>query len=194
MPTMLSVLEEETDMYEVFPNHVDTTGIQVLVDSSPGKKAPLKTIADVQALLQQERKRDLKLILRENAWTVNSPVRRQLWQLLCGQHHHGNSMLDGFYWDMVTQVFGTTDLPDKPIMLPPFVESTRCLSFHLTRKGRNIADRVVSVLGYACPDITFSPSLYPICAMLLHFMSGKLFIRLFLNFGNCFRMTMFINS
>lgn len=167
-------------MYEIFPSHVDTTGIQILVDNSPGKKAPLKTLADVESLLQQDRKRDLKIVLRENAWTVNNPIRKQLWQTLCGQHHPGNSMLDGFYWDMVTQVFGTTDLPDKPIMLPPFVESTKCLSFNLTRKGRNIADRVVSVLGYACPDITYSPSLYPVCAMLLHFMSGKASSILFL--------------
>jgi hypothetical protein len=65
-------------------------------------------------------------------------------------------------------------LPEKPIMLPPFVDSTHCLPYHLTRKGRAVADRVVSVLGYACPDITYSPSLYPITSMLLHFMSGTL--------------------
>ncbi|KAG6459193.1 hypothetical protein O3G_MSEX011254 [Manduca sexta] len=67
-------------------------------------------------------------------------------------------------------VFGTVELPDKPIMLPPFVEATHCIGYHLTRKGRAVADRVVSVLGYACPDITYSPSLYPITAALLHFM------------------------
>jgi hypothetical protein len=84
-------------------------------------------------------------------------------------------MLDGFYWDMVNQVFGTTELPEKPIMLPPFVDSTHCLPYHLTKKGRAVADRVVSVLGFACPDITYSPSLYPITAILLHFMSGENF-------------------
>lgn len=70
-------------------------------------------------------------------------------------------------------MFGTTELPEKPIMLPPFVDSTHCLPYHLTRKGRSVADRVVTVLAYACPDITYSPSLYPITALLLHFMSGK---------------------
>lgn len=70
-------------------------------------------------------------------------------------------------------MFGTVELPDKPIMLPPFVEATHCLGYHLTRKGRAVADRVVSVLGYACPDITYSPSLYPITAALLHFMPGE---------------------
>jgi len=61
-------------------------------------------------------------------------------------------------------------------MLPPFVDSTHCLSYNLTRKGRNVADRVMSVLGYACPDITYSPSLYPLTALLLHFVPGKLHI------------------
>ncbi|XP_072936394.1 GTPase-activating protein skywalker isoform X7 [Epargyreus clarus] len=172
MPSaMLSaVLEEEPDLYEAFPPHVDPTGITILTDSPPGKKAPLKTFEEVQPLLQPGRKRELKLLIRENSWPINSPVRAALWPALCRQHQHGKSMLDGFYWDMVTQVFGTVELPDKPIMLPPFVEATHCLGYHLTRKGRAVADRVVSVLGYACPDITYSPSLYPITAALLHFM------------------------
>ncbi|XP_050685436.1 GTPase-activating protein skywalker isoform X4 [Leptidea sinapis] len=135
-----------------------------------GKKAALKTFEEIHPLIQQARKRELKLIIRENSWPINSPIRASLWPALCKQHQHGKSMLDGFYWDMVTQVFGTVELPDKPIMLPPFVEATHCLGYHLTRKGRAVADRVVSVLGYACPDITYSPSLYPITAALLHFM------------------------
>lgn len=73
----------------------------------------------------------------------------------------------------VFQVFGTTELPEKPIMLPPFVDSTHCLPYYLTRKGRAVADRVVSVLAYVCPDITYSPTIYPIAAILLHFMSGE---------------------
>lgn len=69
-----------------------------------GKKAPLKTYDEVQPLLQQSRKRELKILIRENSWPINSPVRASLWPALCRQHQHGKSMLDGFYWDMVTQV------------------------------------------------------------------------------------------
>lgn len=59
-------------------------------------------------------------------------------------------------------------------MLPPFVDSIHCLPYYLTRKGRAVADRVVSVLAYVCPDITYSPTIYPIAAILLHYMSGNL--------------------
>lgn len=138
------------------------------------KKQSLKSFSDVQQLLQQgNKKREIKLLIRENAWPLNSPIRAQLWPALCEQHQTSKQMLDGFYWDMVNQVFGTTELPEKPIMLPPFVDSTHCLPYHLTRKGRSVADRVVTVLAYACPDITYSPSLYPTTAILLHFMSGE---------------------
>jgi len=58
-------------------------------------------------------------------------------------------------------------------MLPAFVDATHCLPYHLTATGRAVADRIVNVLGYDCPDITYSPVLYPITSLLLHFMSGK---------------------
>jgi hypothetical protein len=66
------------------------------------------------------------------------------------------------------------ELPDKPILLPQFVESGHCIAYHLTRKGRSVAERVVCVLGYAHPEITYSPAIYPITAILLHYMTGKL--------------------
>jgi hypothetical protein len=164
------------------------------------KKSPAKSFNDVKTLLTQGKKREAKILIREAGWVVNSPIRAQLWPALCAQHHNGKGMMDGFYWDMVNQVcaliitsnfyyiffiifqvFGTTELPEKPIMLPPFVDSTHCLPYHLTRKGRAVADRVVSVLGYACPDITYSPTLYPIAAILLHYMSGELKIFFYKN-------------
>lgn len=39
MPSVMlsAVLEEEPDLYEAFPPHVDPTGITILTDSPPGK-------------------------------------------------------------------------------------------------------------------------------------------------------------
>ena len=110
LPNMLSVLEEETnvDIDEVFPPHVDTSNIIIQPESPTSKKQTLKTFNEVNALLQAGRKREVKLILRENAWPLNNGIRVQLWPALCNQHAHGKSMLDGFYWDMVSQVLGTT--------------------------------------------------------------------------------------
>lgn len=40
MPSVMlsAVLEEEPDLYEAFPPHVDPTGITILTDSPPGEK------------------------------------------------------------------------------------------------------------------------------------------------------------
>ncbi|KAJ8977841.1 hypothetical protein NQ317_007969 [Molorchus minor] len=149
MLIMPSVLEEVVDDTSVYTPLVDSSGIT-------------------------GRKQDIKHLLRNNSWPANNPIRKELWPLLCTQHQNGKSnIMDGFYWDMVNQVFGSTDLPDKPISLPPFVEPSHCPSYYMTRKGRCVTDRVVSVLGYACPDIVYSPTIYPICALLLHYMSGE---------------------
>ncbi|XP_030241966.1 GTPase-activating protein skywalker isoform X9 [Drosophila navojoa] len=140
---------------------------------SPGKEPALRSFTEIQQLLQQNKKRDVKNILRENSWPINSPIRSQLWPALCAQHLTKQNIVDGFYWEMVHQVFGTTELSEKPIMLPAFVDATHCLPYHLTSTGRAVADRIVNVLGYDCPDITYSPVLYPITSLLLHFMSEE---------------------
>ncbi|XP_043067424.1 GTPase-activating protein skywalker isoform X11 [Drosophila bipectinata] len=173
----LSGIVEESDLYEGFAPHVETSEIKTLdfynLPKQTGKEPALRSHTEIQQLLQQGKKRDVKNILRENSWPINSPIRSQLWPLLCGQHQTKQQMLDGFYWEMVHQVFGTTELSEKPIMLPAFVDATHCLPYHLTSTGRAVADRIVNVLGYDCPDITYSPVLYPITSILLHFMSEE---------------------
>lgn len=79
--------------------------ILIVIASFAAKKQPLKTFNDIKGLIQQGKKREVKLLIRENAWPVNATIRAQLWPELCAQHHHGKGMLDGFYWDMVNQVF-----------------------------------------------------------------------------------------
>lgn len=173
----LSGIEEESDLYEGFAPHVETSEIKILdfytIPKQTGREPALRSFTEIQQLLQQGKKREIKSIIRENAWPMNSPIRSQLWPALCTQHQIKQNMLDGFYWEMVHQVFGTTELSEKPIMLPAFVDAAHCLPYHLTRTGRAVADRIVNVLGYDCPDITYSPVLYPITSILLHFMSEE---------------------
>ncbi|CAH1388692.1 unnamed protein product [Nezara viridula] len=170
---MLSVLEEESDIYEVFPPHVDTSEIPSQQDSPSSRKIPLKSYEEIDTLLDCGKKREVKIILRENCWPTHSTIRSQLWPRLCHQHAPDKSMQEGFYWDLVNQLFGTTELPDKGILLPQFVENQHKHYYHLTKAGIKVADRIVCVLGFALPDITYSPMVYPITALLLHFMTEE---------------------
>ncbi|KAL7303847.1 hypothetical protein TKK_0003971 [Trichogramma kaykai] len=164
---------EDDKHQEPFPPHVDVENIVILSESPSSKRQTLKTFSEVQALLQADKVREVKLILRENAWPLNNGIRRQLWPALISQHASVNKAIEGYYWEMVCQVLGTSEIPENSIMLPPFVDSSHCLSYNLTRRGRSVADRIVSILGFACPDITYSPWLYPITAILLHFLTEE---------------------
>lgn len=71
---------------------------------STAKKQPLKTINDVKQLIQQGKKREVKLIIRENAWPVNATIRSQLWPELCAQHQTNKDPLSLTYWESVNTV------------------------------------------------------------------------------------------
>lgn len=104
---MLSVLEEESDNLENFPPYVDINSIEPLPES-PSKKNLLRTFEEVQTLLQNGKKREVKQIIRESAWPIEGGIRKKLWPALCLQHVQKNTNEEGYYWEMVKQLFGST--------------------------------------------------------------------------------------
>lgn len=110
----------------------------------PAKKQPLKTFNDIKSLIQQGKKREVKLLIRENAWPVNATIRAQLWPALCAQHHVGKGMLDGFYWDMVNQVrnllYWVDDMETYAFILQRFSEQQNFL------KSRSCCRRLLTQL------------------------------------------------
>lgn len=108
---LTTVKEEGLEGGDPFPPYVDSSDLPVQVDSPGGKKAVPKSFAEIQALLQAGKKREVKFILREGTWPANSKIRQQLWPLLCHQHVQGKTTQDaGFYWELVNQLFGTTGI------------------------------------------------------------------------------------
>ena len=104
--------------------------------------------------------------------------------------------MDLFYWDTVKQIYGTegelvgpfscdcsaeltfclifffAELPAESGHLPTFVDPAFQMTYYLNDTGIRIARRVLTIVSYSCPDITYAPSLYPITCILLHYMTG----------------------
>ena len=83
-----------------------------------------------------------------------------------------------FYKICNKNIFDTqfADIITKTGPLPTFVEPSFQMSYYLNERGIQIARRIVSIISYSCPDITYAPSLFPIACILLHYMTGITFL------------------
>lgn len=146
---------------------------------------PTETLNEIRRLVARGRLDEVKKLLRDHGrWPVDNPVRPSLWSMLCEQHDDGDDVNHGnaterFYRDTAVRLFGseepvpddaTGDVPPPP---PPFVDPKHRHVYHLDAVGRAAADRVVRVLGYARPDVTYCPVAYPLVSLFLHFMTER---------------------
>ncbi|XP_059483880.1 GTPase-activating protein skywalker isoform X2 [Neocloeon triangulifer] len=152
-----------------FSSFVDVENIPNLTDTNE-ENTNGKTFEEAKAVLGSRKIREAKLMLRENSWHFTDKIRSQLWPALC-QRLGKEQPNDTFYGDTVMLLFGTKELPNRSLILPQFVEPSHCHNYYLSREGHITAERVISVLGYSCPDVTYSPVAFPLAALFLHYMT-----------------------
>lgn len=59
--------------------------------------------------------------------------------------------------------------PEEHTSLPGFTDTHFHLYYGLSSDGRRFCDRLVSVVGYVYPEITYCPVLLPLVSLFLHY-------------------------
>ena len=73
--------------------------------------------------------------------------------------------------DTLVSCFGTADMPSNQPTLPSCIDGAHTNSYYLTQKGKISVARLLYCFAYNTPDVQFCPMLYPITAILRHYMS-----------------------
>ena len=59
------------------------------------------------------------------------------------------------------------------VSLPSFVEPGDLHSYHLTNKGIHVAKSIVCIVGHTHPDVTFSPTIFAVTSLFLHYLGEE---------------------
>lgn len=84
------------------------------------------------------------------------------------------------------KIFFVPDVSDCNVILPAFVDQKLMTTHGLSAEGIKACERVISVIVYNCPAITYAPLIYPLTAILMHFMEGRYELKS-LKLENCYR-------
>lgn len=56
------------------------------------------------------------------------------------------------------------------VRIPLFVDLSHLHSYHLNTKGNTTVKKILCVLEHSCPDIIYSPMIYSLVSLFLHYM------------------------
>lgn len=129
----------------------------------------LPTIDEITDHLQNNKLKEAKALLRSAGGAVTCPTRPALWRDMC-KRQTTEQFSDSFYYNTLQQIYGTSELNDCRVVLPQFVDANH-LGRGLTSDGIAACGRIISVLAYYYPPITFAPALHPLAASLLLYMN-----------------------
>jgi len=121
-------------------------------------------------LVEEGKEKEAKLVLRGNGGgaPVEEEERSRIWKkildLRTAESQFSSSSL---YWETVETCYGSTTLSLESSRLPSCVHTKHCPDYGLDQQGRAVVNRLVTVLAYNSPAVTFAPLLYPITSVLV---------------------------
>ncbi|KFQ91048.1 TBC1 domain family member 24, partial [Nipponia nippon] len=112
--------------------------------------------------------KELKKLAREGYWAASRALRAQVYQQLIQQVACRLVTPDALvYRDVATRLFGKLSVSSHP--LPEFLEGCSMPTYCLNLEGVTALKKILICVGNLFPDITYSPVLPSLVALLLHY-------------------------
>ncbi|KAK5979630.1 Rab-GAP TBC domain-containing protein [Trichostrongylus colubriformis] len=112
---------------------------------------------------------DVKKIVRKTEWPVRHEVRRELWRVLCYSKDFDSSK--ALYRTELEETARSGTKSHQPQFLSE--EGVVVNNFDLNEQGAVRLLRLLTVIEHLRPEISSAPMLYPLCALMLHYLEDE---------------------
>ena len=116
----------------------------------------------------------VKVFVRSyNISAIKVERRALLQEMLSKINRKENSQVDAkvLFNDTLVSCFGSTDMPSEVPPLPNCIDRTHTNAYYLTQYGKISVARILCCFAYNHPDVQYCPMIYPITAILRHYLS-----------------------
>ncbi|XP_010211938.1 PREDICTED: TBC1 domain family member 24-like [Tinamus guttatus] len=128
--------------------------------------------ADIPGDILTKPKKELKRLAREGYWARSRELRAQVYHQVIQQVTCRLVTPDALvYTDVAGRLFGKQSVSSHP--LPDFLEGCSMPTYCLNLEGVTALKKILICIGNLFPDITYSPALPALAALLLHYSRGE---------------------
>ncbi|XP_064531729.1 TBC1 domain family member 24-like [Pseudopipra pipra] len=158
------VVTSEADSWDTDASSCAGCGQFVDWDRMPDPQRPAQIPPDILSKPQKE----LKKLAREGCWAMSHALRARLYHQLIQQVSCRLITPDALvYRDVASRLFGKPGGSSHP--LPEFLEGCPMPTYCLNPEGVTALKKILICVGNLFPDITYSPILPSLVALLLHY-------------------------
>ncbi|CAK9293026.1 unnamed protein product [Gordionus sp. m RMFG-2023] len=157
-----------------------------------------RILHDFDAILSSGDPQMIKAYMRNNNWPIDQPIRSEIWQKLCLKVGGKNVATANKFEDILVQYFpqligkANDQLTDQDFPVPAFIDTRFMSHYHLNNEGKLGVKRIVSILEFTHPDISYAPQIYYLTAIFLHFLNESVTYNCLCHLLNCKSDALFV--
>ncbi|KJH46918.1 TBC domain protein [Dictyocaulus viviparus] len=138
-------------------------------DTPIGKSLVPSRLDEIRDNRRLNRMDKVKKIVRKGEWPTRHEVRQELWRVLCHSKDYDSSK--ALYRTELEEIIRNGTKVHQPQFLSE--EGVVVNNFDLNEQGAVRLLRLLTVIEQLRPEISSAPMLYPLCALMLHYLEDE---------------------